>query len=56
MRSRYHHWPAHLYEGLNVLENWNSANKGIFYGKPASSRETTRSNYLELGLDGQGEG
>jgi TnpA family transposase len=32
-----------IHEGLNVVENWNSANKDIFSARPATSPVTTRS-------------
>lgn len=33
-----------IYEGLNVVENWNSANNFIFYGK---SGEISTNNHVE---------
>ena len=30
-----------IHEGLTVVENWNSANKDIFYGKAGDGRPAT---------------
>ncbi|MCW2877078.1 MAG: transposase, partial [Sphaerisporangium sp.] len=43
-----------IHEGLNVVENWNSANKDIFYGKAGDltgdDRETVEVSALALHL------
>ncbi|MEU7988679.1 Tn3 family transposase [Streptosporangium canum] len=39
-----------IHEGLNVVENWNSANKDIFYGKAGDDREHVEVSALALHL------